>query len=148
MDCSLPGSSIHGIFQAIVLEWEAISFARASSLPRDQTWVSPIVDRCFTIWATREVLSFLKIMIKQWVGKPQTGKNIKCKYLKRVYMKNIMNPRDGRICWAAICGVTQSRTQLSDFTFTFDFRALEKSMAPHSSTLAWKIPWMEEPGRL
>ena len=37
---------------------------------------------------------------------------------------------------------------LSDFTFTFHFHALEKEMATHSSTLAWKIPWMEEPGRL
>ena len=55
MDCSLPGSSVHGIFQAIVLEWIAISFSRGSSLPRDQTQVSRIVDGCFTIWATREV---------------------------------------------------------------------------------------------
>ena len=55
MDCSLPGSSVHGIFQAILLEWIAISFSRRSSQPRDQTWVSHIVDRHFTIWATREV---------------------------------------------------------------------------------------------
>ena len=55
MDCSLPGSSVHGIFQAIVLEWIAISFSRGSSWPRDQTWVSRIVDRHFTVWATREV---------------------------------------------------------------------------------------------
>ena len=56
MDCSLPGSSIHGIFQAIVLEWIAISFSRGSSQPRDRTQVSCIVDRHFTVWATREVL--------------------------------------------------------------------------------------------
>ena len=37
---------------------------------------------------------------------------------------------------------------LSNFTFTFAFHSLQKAMAPHSSTLAWKIPWMEEPGRL
>ena len=49
MDCSPPGSSVHGIFQAIVLEWIAISFSRVSSQPRDQTQVSCIVDRCFTI---------------------------------------------------------------------------------------------------
>ena len=55
MDCSLPGSSVHGIFQAIVLEWVAISFSRGSSRPRDRTRVSPIVDRSFTVWATREV---------------------------------------------------------------------------------------------
>ena len=55
MDCSLPGSSVHGIFQAIVLEWIAIPFSRGSSRPKDQTGVSLIVDRRFTVWATREV---------------------------------------------------------------------------------------------
>ena len=55
IDYSLPGSSVHGIFQAIVLEWIAISFSRGSSQPRAWTQVSHIVDRCFTIWATREV---------------------------------------------------------------------------------------------
>ena len=45
IDCSLPGSSVHGIFQAILLEWIAISFSRGSSQPRDQTRVSHIVDR-------------------------------------------------------------------------------------------------------
>ena len=51
VDCSLPGSSICGVFQARVLEWVAISFSRGSSRPRDWTWVSCIVGRCFTIWA-------------------------------------------------------------------------------------------------
>ena len=59
MDRSLPSSSVHGIFQAIVLEWIAISFSRGSSWPRDQTQVSHIVDRRFTIWATREVYLLL-----------------------------------------------------------------------------------------
>ena len=54
MDCSLPGSSVHGIFQARVLERVAISFSRGSSRPRDQTWVSHVAGRCFTLWATRE----------------------------------------------------------------------------------------------
>ena len=61
----LPGSSVHGIFQAIVLEWIAISFSRGSSQPRDQTWVSPIVDRRFTIWATREVPS-MALALSKW----------------------------------------------------------------------------------
>ena len=55
---------------------------------------------------------------------------------------------DGGAWWAAVQGVTQSRTQLSDFTFTFHFHALEKEMATHSSVLAWKIPWTGEPGGL
>ena len=54
MDCSPPGSSVHGIFQARVLEWVAISFSRGSSRPRDRTWVSLIAGGCFTDWATRE----------------------------------------------------------------------------------------------
>ena len=55
MDCSLPGSSIYGIFQAGILEWVAISFSRRSSQPRDWTRVSHILGRRFTIWGTREV---------------------------------------------------------------------------------------------
>ena len=53
VDCSLPGSSVHGISQTWILEWVAISFSRVSSWPRDWTQVSHVVDRCFTIWATR-----------------------------------------------------------------------------------------------
>ena len=49
MDCSLPGSSVHRIFQARVLEWVAISFSRGSSQPRDRTQVSCTAGRCFTI---------------------------------------------------------------------------------------------------
>ena len=49
---------------------------------------------------------------------------------------------------AAVYGVTKSWTRLSDFTFTFHFHALEKDMATHSSVLAWRIPWTEEPGGL
>ena len=58
------------------------------------------------------------------------------------------NPRDGRAWWAAVYGVAQSQTQLSDFTFTFHFHALAKEMATHSSVLAWRIPGMGEPGGL
>ena len=54
MDCSLPGFSVHGIFQARILEWVAISFSRGSSRPRDWTRVSRIAGRRFILWATRE----------------------------------------------------------------------------------------------
>ena len=54
MDCSPPGSSVHGIFQAKILEWFAISFSRGSSWPRGRNWVSYTAGRFFTIWATRE----------------------------------------------------------------------------------------------
>ena len=81
MDCSLPGSSVHGIFQARVLEWGAIAFSHIL------------------------ILGTYKLE-KQMVGKP----------MKRYSLALIMKS--------------------------------EKAMAPHSSTLAWKIPWTEEPGRL
>ena len=53
---------------------------------------------------------------------------------------------DGGAWWAAVHGVAEGRTRLSNFTFTFHIQALEKEIATHSSVLAWKIPWMEEPG--
>ena len=50
------------------------------------------------------------------------------------------NPMDRGAWWATIHGAAKSQTQLSDFTFTFHFHALEKEMATHSSALAWRIP--------
>ena len=69
------------------------------------------------------------------------------------------NPRDRGAWWAAVYGVTQSWTRLKRLSSSSSIQEtwvqslgqvnpLEKAMAPHSSTLAWKIPWMEEPGRL
>ena len=58
------------------------------------------------------------------------------------------NPMDGGAWWAAVHGVTKSWAQLSDFTFTFYFNALEKEMATHSSVFAWRIPGTAEPGGL
>ena len=58
------------------------------------------------------------------------------------------NPMDGGPWWAAVLGVSKSRTRLSGFTFTFHFHALEKEMATHSSILAWRIPGTEEPSGL
>ena len=54
VDCSPPGSSVHWILQARILEWVAISFSRGSSRPRDWTQVSRIAGRRFNLWATRE----------------------------------------------------------------------------------------------
>ena len=58
------------------------------------------------------------------------------------------NPIDGGAWWAVVLGVAKSQTQLSGFTFSFHFHALEKEMVTHSSTLAWKIPWTGEPDGL
>ena len=58
------------------------------------------------------------------------------------------NPMDGGAWWAAVHGVAEGRTRLSDFTFTFHLHALEKEMATHSNVLAWRIPGTGEPGGL
>ena len=68
VDCSLPGSSFHGIFQTRVLEWVAISFSRGSSQPRDWNQVFCIVDRCFTTWANREVQELMLNLKLQYFG--------------------------------------------------------------------------------
>ena len=58
------------------------------------------------------------------------------------------NPMDRGVWKAAVHGVAEGRTRLSDFTFTFHFHALEKEMGTHSSVLAWRIPGTGEPGGL
>ena len=60
MDCSLPGSSVHGILQAGILEWVSTSLSRGSSRPRDQTQVSCITGRWFTNWAMKEAEQLLE----------------------------------------------------------------------------------------
>ena len=60
----------------------------------------------------------------------------------------LANPMDGGAWWAAVHGVARSRTRLRDFTLFFQFHALEKEMATHSSVLTWRIPGTGEPGGL
>ena len=78
MNCSPPGSSVHGILQARILEWVAMSFSRGSSWPRDWTWVSCIAGRVFTVQATREALFHrlaapkLQLVISNWGSSPSS----------------------------------------------------------------------------
>ena len=58
MDCSLPGSSVHGILQARILECVSMPFSRGSSRPRDQSQLSHVAGRFFTIWAMREAQEY------------------------------------------------------------------------------------------
>ena len=123
MDCSLPGSSVHGIFQAIVLEWAAISFSRGSSQPRDWTQVSRIVDRCFTVWTTSDWVTNDWIILDYW-----------CFSL-----------------WASLVAQMIKNLPAIQETWVWSLGRedpLEKGMATHTSTLASKIPQTEEPGRL
>ena len=65
MNWSPPGSSVHQILQARILEWVAIPFPRGSSQPKDRTQVSNIAGRFFTVWATQAyMINVLKIFVK------------------------------------------------------------------------------------
>ena len=66
MDCSRPGSSVHGIFQAGILEWAAISSSRGSSRPTDQTPDSRIAGKVFTVWTAREAQELHKPREVSW----------------------------------------------------------------------------------
>ena len=93
MDCSLPDSPIHGIFQARVLECIAISFSRGSSPPRDWTWVSCIASRCFTIWATRKA----HVLVLGW------PKSHFCNILWKNLNDHLANPIHGLSKWCFMC---------------------------------------------
>ena len=97
-DFNLPGSSVHEISQARILEWVDISFSRGSSWPKDWTGISCVGGQILYHWATWDALKEVLTEIEDFAG----GSVVK----------------------------------------------MEKAMAPYSSTLAWKIPWTEESGRL
>ena len=70
MDCSLPGPSVLGILLAKILEWVAITFSRGSSQPKDQTWVSCIAGRFFTVWATKESHNWILSIFSHFLEDP------------------------------------------------------------------------------
>ena len=81
MDCSLPGSSVHGIFQARVLEWVAISFSRGSSQHRDRTWVSHIVSRHFYHLSHRgssRIQEWVAYLSSQGSSRPRNQTGVSC----------------------------------------------------------------------
>ena len=120
MDCSLPGSSAHGIFQARTLEWGAIAFSTGpnTSWQIDGENVEAVTDFIFL----GSKITVYSDCIHEIKG---------CLFLGR---KAVTNPDS----------VLKNR----DFTFTFHFHALEKEMVIHSSVLAWRIPGTREPGGL
>ena len=92
MDCSPPGSSIHGIFQVRVLEWVAFPFSRGSSWLRDQTQVSQIACRLFTSWATRKAQMHKKIFWR--ISAPVYDKNSPESGIEGIYLKIINDMYD------------------------------------------------------
>ena len=121
LDCSQPGPSVHRIFQARILKWVAIFFSRGSSWPRDWTHVSCV--SCITGG----------FFTAEPSGKPyvhQASHQI-LSYEHSLFSSVICK----ELFWFVL-------------HLAYLYGGLEKTMAPHSSTLAWKIPWTEEPGRL
>ena len=136
IDGSPPSSAIPGILQARTLEWVAISFSSA--------WNKSTMLPC------RKLSARLSLIL--WIMHT---------YLQQLFLQRFIelngnplqyscleNPMDRGAWWAAVHGVAKSRRQLSNFSFTFPFHALEKEMATHSSVLAWRIPGMGEPSGL
>ena len=129
MDCNSPGSSVHGIFQARILEWVAISFSRGSSPPRDGTCVSCIVGRFFT---TRETLVLIYTHVILFY-KQKSLCNIIIYSLNAQWVKNPPAVRE---------------TQEMQVWSLGGEDPLEEGVVTHSSILAWRISWTEDPDGL
>ena len=224
MDCSPPGSSVHGVFQARLLKWVSISFSRGSSRPRDQTHVSCIGRRILYHWATRkaQVWTFSQFssvtscvqLATPWTAALQASLSItnRWRLLKLLSITLVMPSNHLIFCrpllllpsvfprirvfssesvlhirwpkdWSFSFSISPSSEYSGPISFRMDWyellklyktymrkitkhswktkyilkqmeRApssywiLEKEMATHSSTLAWKMQWTEDPGRL
>ena len=138
MDHSLPGSSVHGILQARILEWVVISSSRGFSQTRDQTHIY------YISWTGRWGLYH---QCHLGIPRSTTGSS---NSPPRIYPGKTTSWKD---TYTLTSQVAQSVKRLPPMWKTQVQSLgredpLEKEMAPHSSTLAWKIPWMEEPGRL
>ena len=105
MDCSPPGSSAHGILQARILEWFAISYSKGSSQPKDRTLVSWIAGVFFTVWGTREALlntgltlspfthnTFIAITNLSWISFWIQCKRVIISHKLVIYQQLITNP--------------------------------------------------------
>ena len=99
VDWSPPGSSVHGILQARILEWVAVSFSRISSRPRDQTQVSCNAGRRFNLWATREakvkLLSCVRLFAAPWTVAYQAP--ISMAFSRQEYWSGLPFPSPGNL---------------------------------------------------
>ena len=148
MDCSPPGSSVHGIFQARLLEWDAISYSRGSSWPRDQADSLPLSLLWSPVSLGTALNLEISLRIDNCVFQSMNMINVFIFYLDSilflislymvfplvVYRCESWTIKKAE-CWRTEIGRDLATEQ-------------EKAMAPHSSTLAWKIPCTEEPGGL
>ena len=156
MNYSPPGSSVHGILQASIVEWVAVPSSRRSSWPRDETYISKspaLTGRFSTTIATWkayyrfQIFTLYMTFIFLWL--PLLYMTVS----RSIHVSaNGTNCTDEPICRAKIeKQMYRTNVFLLCRRHRFDpswVDLLEKEMETHSSILAWKIPWMEEPGRL
>ena len=172
-----PGSSVHGILQARILEWIASPFSRGPSRPRGHTQVSHIVGRFFTVWVTREAQlpvkwslnfpqhetftedicfkSFLAIfspLCPHYPGSPLLSSLRLCPPSFKVWLQD-------PCLWETLPDYPNPKytlllplTMIAIFPLAIRHAPLhvinQKGKATHSRILAWRIPWTEEPSRL
>ena len=148
MDYSLPGSSVHGILQARILEWVAISFSRGSSLPKNQTQVSCIAGRFFTDWAMREAPSIMvfsneSVLHIRW---PKYWSSASASVLP-------MNTQDwsplGWTGWISLLSKGLSRVFSNTTVQKYQFFNAQLSLQPNSHIHTWLLEksklWLDGP---
>ena len=133
MDCSPPGSSVHGIFQARVLERVAISFSE----PHATSGYHNGQHNCGTLWTVSSLWIYLCLLFL-FVKFVISNFRLYFKGPKLFPGTSLVAQRLKRLPGMRETGVQSLGRE----------DTLEKEMATHSSTLAWRIPWKEEPGRL
>ena len=104
MDCNPPGSSVHGILQARTLEWVAMPSSRGSSQPKNWTQISHIAGGFFTIWATREALVSMYIILSLYVCL-----YISCEVEVAQSCPTLCNPMDYSLPGSSVHGILQAR---------------------------------------
>ena len=110
MDGNLPGWAVHGIFQARILEWAAISFSRGSSQPRDRTRVSCIADRRFTVWATRQIFRILQKTPNELFGQSNINGFFAFVFMLAAQScPTLCHPMDCSLPGSPVCGIHQAR---------------------------------------
>ena len=130
IDGSAPGSPVPGILQARTLEWVAISFSNA--------WK----------WKVKvKLLSHVWLLATPWTAAHQAPTSMG--FSRQEYRSGVPLPSPFTIVLMAIAVLTFCGwVTILNSKLLVSIKLTEKAMAPHSSTLAWKIPWTEEPGRL
>ena len=128
-DGSPPGCSVHGIFQAGILEWVAISSFQESPRPRDQTWVSCIANRFFTIWATSEdpcPLDHIEKIVK-------AKRNRSFTLTGSCYVKALLHR-----CWINMSEVNKSGNETLDLGILHSYEHSRRQL-PGKLSIFWEL---------